>query len=173
MIARAHSLGDPSELVAFYRPYLERRLAQQGTADIDGILHEIGTRAARDFAGFQGKTEAALTEWLHGLLRNASGDTARTVAWEEGGDESATVTWHATASEGPGSGAIPVGGVWASRLAEALAKLPRDEREAVQRHFLENRKLTDIAQASGETPEAIVGRLRRGLQRLRAELRMP
>jgi RNA polymerase sigma-70 factor (ECF subfamily) len=57
-------------------------------------------------------------------------------------------------------------------LAEALAALPDDNREALVLHYCEDRPLADIATHLGRTPAAVAGLLKRGLKQLRARLKL-
>jgi RNA polymerase sigma-70 factor (ECF subfamily) len=59
----------------------------------------------------------------------------------------------------------------AVRLAEALAALPDDNREALVLHYCEDWPLADIASHLGRTPAAVAGLLKRGLKQLREHLR--
>jgi RNA polymerase sigma-70 factor (ECF subfamily) len=59
----------------------------------------------------------------------------------------------------------------AVRLAEALAALPDDNREALMLHYCEDWPLADIANHLGRTPAAVAGLLKRGLKQLREHLR--
>ena len=58
----------------------------------------------------------------------------------------------------------------AVRLAEALAALPEDNREALVLHYCEDWPLADIATHLGRTPAAVAGLLKRGLKQLREHL---
>ena len=53
------------------------------------------------------------------------------------------------------------------RLAQTLARLPDDQRSAIELHHLKGCSVTDIAQQWGRTRPAVAGLIRRGLQRLR------
>ena len=59
----------------------------------------------------------------------------------------------------------------AVRLAEALAALPDDSREALVMHYCADWPLADIATHLGRTPAAVAGLLKRGLKQLREHLR--
>ena len=61
----------------------------------------------------------------------------------------------------------------AVRLAQALAALPDDNREALVLHYCEDRSLAEIAALLGRTPAAVAGLLKRGLKQLRARLAPP
>ena len=53
-------------------------------------------------------------------------------------------------------------------LCDALERLPEAQREAVRLHYLENRKLVEIAEQLDRSPSAVAGLLKRGLSKLRA-----
>ena len=57
------------------------------------------------------------------------------------------------------------------RLAEALALLPPDQREAVELHHLHGLSVTEVAEQMERTKPAVMGLLFRGLNRLRALLK--
>lgn len=59
------------------------------------------------------------------------------------------------------------------RLADALAALPDAQRDAVEAHYFHGRPVAEIAAATGKTPAAVAGLLKRGLQTLRDVLREP
>jgi RNA polymerase sigma-70 factor, ECF subfamily len=59
------------------------------------------------------------------------------------------------------------------RLAEALAALPDDQRQAVELHHLHGLAVEEVARALGRSESAAGGLLRRGLKRLRELMREP
>lgn len=58
-------------------------------------------------------------------------------------------------------------------LADALCRLPDDQRVAVTAKHIENRSLREIAESMGRSPASVAGLLRRGLAQLRAALDSP
>ena len=59
------------------------------------------------------------------------------------------------------------------RLAQALTRLPEDQRRVVELHYLKGLSVADVAERIGRTRPATVGLLFRGLKRLRELLRDP
>ena len=59
------------------------------------------------------------------------------------------------------------------RLAQALARLPEDQRRVVELHYLKGLPVAEVAEQIGRTRPAAVGLLFRGLKRLRELLRDP
>jgi hypothetical protein len=55
----------------------------------------------------------------------------------------------------------------AVRVAEALAELPEDNREALIQHYCESLPLSEVANRMGRTTSSVAGLLKRGLKRLR------
>jgi RNA polymerase sigma-70 factor (ECF subfamily) len=58
----------------------------------------------------------------------------------------------------------------AVRLAEALAALPEDNREALILHYFQGEPLAEVACLMGRTSASVAGLLKRGLKQLRARL---
>lgn len=56
------------------------------------------------------------------------------------------------------------------RLAEALATLPDDQREAVELHHLSGNTVAEIAEQMSRSKASVAGLLRRGLKDLREHL---
>jgi RNA polymerase sigma-70 factor (ECF subfamily) len=53
------------------------------------------------------------------------------------------------------------------RLTEALARLPEDQRRAVELHHLHGQTVARVADSLGRSKSAVVGLLFRGLKNLR------
>ena len=76
--------------------------------------------------------------------------------------------WLAREESTPGRGAVLREQL--SRLAEALLRLPDDQRQAVELHHLQGLTLAEIGRCLGRSREAVAGLVFRGLKTLRALL---
>ncbi|MEM6364583.1 MAG: sigma-70 family RNA polymerase sigma factor [Planctomycetota bacterium] len=56
-------------------------------------------------------------------------------------------------------------------LVGAMEHLPDQQRDAIQLHYLEGLKLSEVAEALGKTTGAVAGLLHRGMKQLRSELK--
>ena len=56
------------------------------------------------------------------------------------------------------------------RLADALARLPEDNRRALVMRHCQGASLAEISETLGRTPQAIAGLLKRGLTQLRDQM---
>ena len=76
--------------------------------------------------------------------------------------------WLAREESTPGRGAIRRDQL--SWLAEALLRLPDDQRQAVELHHLQGLSLADVGRRLGRSREAVAGLAFRGLRLLRVLL---
>lgn len=149
--------------------------------DASDIVQQTLLEAHRDFAHFQGKTEAELRAWLKTILiRNVL-----TVAKHYGRDKraaglevslqdkleqsSALLHCRLVAEQSSPSTKL-MKQERSEQLAEALLKLLDDERSAVVLKHFHSWSVAEIAQHLGRTQEAVAGLLRRGLRKLRDHL---
>jgi RNA polymerase sigma-70 factor (ECF subfamily) len=58
-------------------------------------------------------------------------------------------------------------------LADALARLPADQRQALELHHLQNRPLAEVARDMNRSKGAVAALLFRGLKKLREVLARP
>lgn len=177
-----HALG---ELLAFYRNYLkllarlqiDRRL--QRKLDASDVVQDLLLHAHRAFATFRGETEAELVAWLRQILatclakyaRHYRGTQRRSVKLErnleqELNDTSRALDAKLIQQSTPSHSAMRrEQGVM---LANALAHLPDDYREAVVLRYLEGLSFPEIAERMGRSVDSVRKLWTRGLAQLRA-----
>lgn len=158
------------------RLQLDPRL--QGKIDLSGVVQQTLLEAHHARPQFQGQTEAHVFRWLRRILlrnlvdevrklRRAKYDATREQSLEAVLDASAArleaslVDGHSSPSEQAERNEH------ATRLVEALAELPDEQREAVIQHHLQSQTLAEVAQAMGKSKEAVAGLVQRGIRKLR------
>lgn len=164
-----------------YRDYL-RLLARlqldprlQGKLDPSDVVQETLAKAQQHLAQFRGQSDAELAAWLRRILANTLIDVLRKFQRElrlersllDALDESSAKLegWLADPSLSPGDRALRSEQML--RLAQALARLPDDQREAIELRYLKEYTPAEVAGLLGRTDAAVAGLLRRGLQKLR------
>jgi RNA polymerase sigma-70 factor (ECF subfamily) len=164
-----------------YRDYL-RLLARlqldprlRGKLDPSDVVQQTLVKAHQNAEQFRGQTDAERAAWLRRILANTLADAARkyrleTVrgqSLEQALHESSArlEAWLAKAQESPGEQADRHEQLLC--LAEALRRLPEDQRRVIELHHLQGCFLADIARDTGKTEAAVAGLLRRGRKRLR------
>jgi RNA polymerase sigma-70 factor (ECF subfamily) len=174
-------------LLEAQRTILHRRAARQlegriaVRVDASDVIQQTFLEAHRSFHQFAGRNLRELAAWLQGMLDHkvagAIRDHAilqkRTVRRERSLDDSQGegVPLKQALDAGlstPSQKAIR--GEEADRLAQALAAIPEDQREAVRLRHLEGWALADIARHLGRSPAATAGLIKRGMQALRRRL---
>jgi RNA polymerase sigma-70 factor, ECF subfamily len=165
-----------------YRAYLHllarlnlpRRL--RGVLSASDLAHDTILKAHNKREQFRGQTEAQYRGWLRRILANALADAAqvrepdllRTLELSSACLEDRVVVEDPSPSEQVARAERLL------RLAEALLRLPDDERTAVEMRYLRDPgcPLPEIARALGRpTAKAVAGLLARGLEKLRGLLR--
>jgi RNA polymerase sigma-70 factor (ECF subfamily) len=153
----------------------------RGKLDPSDVVQETLLRAHACQQSFLGRTEAERAAWLRGILSNTLAETVRRYGQQLRDaarersldlaveDSSARVeAWLADDSSGPDDRAQKHEQV--HRLARALARLPDDQRTAVELRHLQGLGIPAITQMMGKTTAAVAGLLRRGTKALRDEL---
>jgi RNA polymerase sigma-70 factor (ECF subfamily) len=167
-----------------FRAYLEllvrRRLGDrfQGKLDASGVVQQTLWEAHQGLKDFRGNSEVEVAAWLRRILvRNltdearklAAGkrDLARERSIEQAVEQSSAnlAAWLAQDKSSPSQQAVRHEQMLA--LAAALARLPEDQRTAVELHHLEGYSLIEVGQQMQRSKEAVAGLLFRGLKRLR------
>jgi RNA polymerase sigma-70 factor (ECF subfamily) len=152
--------------------------AKVGASD---VVQQTLLEAHRDLAQFRGRTAGEQAAWLrHILARNLANvlrdlrrdkrDVAREQPLQAALDESASrlELWLAAEQSSPSQQAERH--ERAVRLAEALATLPENQREAVVWRHWHGCSLVEIGERLGCTTAAVTGLLHRGLRNLRKQL---
>jgi RNA polymerase sigma-70 factor (ECF subfamily) len=170
-----------------YREYL-RTLARlqigdrlRGKLDPSGVVQQTLLEAHQARESLRGLSEPQLPAWLRRALANNLADEVRRlgalvrdVARERtlarAVDESAARLEVLLAADQTSPSQRAAQQEDLLRLAEALARLPEDQRAAVELHHLEGRTLVQAAAALGRTPGAVASLVFRGLRNLRKQL---
>ncbi len=161
------------------RVQLDPRL--QGKLDPSDIVQETLLKAHERREQFRGHTDAEMGAWLRQTLAHTLTDAARRFAGEglerslEEALEQSSARLEALLQADP-EPAPPERAMHQEqllRLAEALARLPEDQRQALELKHFQGLSVAAIAEQMGRGKEAVGGLLRRGLKRLRELLAEP
>jgi RNA polymerase sigma-70 factor (ECF subfamily) len=161
------------------RLQLDPRL--QGKIDLSGVVQQTLLEAHQATDQLLQRDEPRQLAWLRRALANnltdevrKLGAAARDVGRErslEAELEQSSVrleAWLASEESSPPERAMRDEQLL--RLAEALERLPEDQRTAVELHHLKGRPLAEVAEALGRKKGAVATLLFRGMTRLRKEL---
>jgi RNA polymerase sigma-70 factor (ECF subfamily) len=177
---------DPAGLER-YRPYLEllarlqlqpRFRSKMGASD---VVQQTLLKATQNLGQYRGHSEAELAGWLRRILTNTLVDAVREL---EGAKRDVALECSLEASLAQSSARLEAflqsSGTSPSeqvlrheqllQLSAALARLPEDQRQALEMHYLQGCTVADVAAQMGRTERSVAGLVRRGLQRLRASL---
>jgi len=177
----------PQPTLEQFRSYLrllaEMHLGRHAGAKLDpsDIVQQTLLDAYRERDRFRGRTDAEMAAWLRRLLtcnladaRRALGrakrDAARERSLEQALDASSARIEAFLAAEQSSPSQRAVRNESVRRLAEALARLPEANRQALVLRHLQGRSLAAISAELGQTPTAVAGRIKRGLSELRSVL---
>lgn len=153
---------------------------QQKRIDPSAIVRQTLQEAARQGDRLHDRTPAETATWLRKLLAHHLGSAFRTI--HQADDETCRCSSRVhgrTANRSPAPAPtvenVPAAGVVetsdsAVALAEALVRLPDDQREAILLQYWHGMTLAEIAGRLDRTPVAVAGLLKRGLAQLRGLL---
>jgi RNA polymerase sigma-70 factor (ECF subfamily) len=163
-------------LALLARLQLDRRL--QGKVDLSGVVQQTLLEAHQERDRLRQWDEARQLAWLrkalaHNLgdevrrLRTAGRDVFREQRLEAAVEASSArlEAWLAAEQSSPSEQAVRH--EQAARLAEALARLPPDQRLAVELHHLHGCAVAEVGAQMGRSPGAVGALLVRGLKKLR------
>ncbi len=146
--------------------------------DASDVVQETLLCAHAKLHQFRGQTEAEMAAWLRQILANnlaqalrkfsrRSRDTGleRSLETMMGASSARVEQWLDGHFSEPGQRAER--NEQCLRLADALARLPDDQRTALELRHLQGLPVADISQAMQRSEQAVAGLLRRGLQAVR------
>jgi RNA polymerase sigma-70 factor (ECF subfamily) len=164
-----------------YREYL-RLLARlqmdprlQGKIDPSDLAQQTLLKAFENLAQFRGQSPGELAAWLRRILTNNLIDAVRKFSiqvdlersLEQGVNSSSDrlEAWLGASQESPSDQVARQESLL--QLAAFLARLPEEQRTALELHYLKDLSLTETAQLMGRSEPSVAGLVRRGVQKLR------
>jgi RNA polymerase sigma-70 factor (ECF subfamily) len=153
----------------------------QSKVDLSGVVQQTLLEAYQSLDKIEGWNEAQQAAWLRRVLANNLNDELRkwrTAARAIGRERSLQAAldqssarlekWLAAEQSSPSQKAVRR--EQAVQLADALARLPESQREALVLQHWHGWSLAQIGEHLGRTPAAVAGLLHRGLEQLRKHL---
>jgi RNA polymerase sigma-70 factor (ECF subfamily) len=153
-------------------PRLKRRF------DSSDLVQETLLKAHKNRQQFRGTTEAELIGWLQEILSHVLADEVRKARTDKRNlnlekslenivaDSSARLEAYLPAEQSSPSQQVQRQELLL-RAAEALEKLPEDQRDVVMLRDLMNQPVAEIARQMGRTEKSVAGLLLRGRKKLR------
>jgi RNA polymerase sigma-70 factor (ECF subfamily) len=148
----------------------------EGKLDPSDIVQQTLLKAHQKRDQLRGRTEAERAAWLRAILAHVLADAARKYgqgvlgrerSLEESLEQSSRRLERWLADSQPSAGRRIEGHEQLLRLADALARLPDDQRRAVELRHLQGVSVAEIGQLMGRSTAAVGGLLQRGLRALR------
>ena len=183
-----HTSPDAIRPIENYRDYLKLLVRLQMGArlreklDASDIVQQAVLYAHERRAQFRGATEGEWLAWLRAILANVlaaalrrfdtqARDPGRERSREGELDRSSSRLESLLVADQTSPSERAVRGEELVRLAQAIARLPEDQRRVVELHYLRGLAVADVATEIGRTRPAAVGLLFRGLKQLRELLK--
>ncbi len=171
--------------VETYRSYLlllaRLQLAHQfqGRLDPSDLAQQTLLKAHQNRDQFRGSSEAERVAWLRAILANTLADALRKISPKAGTrersleaalEQSSRKLEAILADDQTSTSQRVIRHEQLTRLADAIAQLPDDQRQAVELRHLEGMATAEIAQRMNRSVAAVGGLLQRGLRSLRVSL---
>jgi len=138
------------------------------------VVQETLLRAHRSREQCRAKTEIEFRGWLRTILKNALAEFLRRVlpqvAVDRAVEESSLRLEMFLADDQSTPSQRMMREEQLIRLADALGRLPEDQRQAVQFYHLDGHSRAEVARQMGRSEDAVNGLLIRGLRKLRGLL---
>jgi RNA polymerase sigma-70 factor (ECF subfamily) len=156
----------------------------RGLLDPSDVVQQTLLKAHQNCAQFRGRTAPEQSVWLRTILVHSLVDAARKLAPRRDGgrreqsleaalDESSQRLGSLLAADQSSPSAAAAREEQLLLLADALASLPDDQREAIELRHLEGLSMAEIAQRMNRSKAAVGGLLQRGLRGLRQSMDEP
>jgi RNA polymerase sigma-70 factor (ECF subfamily) len=184
----ADTLRPDATSLTRYREYLlllaRRQIGPRMQAQLDAsdVVQEALLRAHRAIAQFRGRTEQQMAAWLRTILANTLANAVRSLDRRGGNaewsldralEESAVRLATELADGEVSPEEISAKNEELLHLAEALARLPDDQRTLLEMKHLDGLTVAEICEHTGRSKPSVVGLLYRGMKALRALMDEP
>ncbi len=170
-----------SQVLLLHYDSLQRHIGRRISGDLkhlvsaDDILHQTMVRAAQAIDKFEPRHEGAFLGWLKtiagNLIRDAQKKKSRERRAPAQDAHNQGSSWAAMVEKVAGDGSTPSVKTQqhdnARRLRAAVAALPDEYRQVIERYYLQDQSLDEIAQALGGTKGSIRAMCYRARKRLR------
>jgi RNA polymerase sigma-70 factor (ECF subfamily) len=169
-----HVLKRYRDYLLLARSQLDRRL--QAKLDPSDVVQQTLLKAHQNWGQFRGKSEAELAAWLRAILAQHLADVARKFdLWHDVPEQSLEAaleqssarleSWLAAEDTPPCKKFERQEQLL--QMAEAMARLPDDQRTALELRHLRGLPVAEVARTTGRTTAAVGSLLYRGLTTLR------
>ena len=153
----------------------------QSRCDASDLAQQTLLEAYKRLDQFKGKSPGEQAAWLRGILAHNVADAIRALRRKKRDprleqsisaalDDSSCRLVSCLAADQSSPSERAARAEQLNRLADALARLPTDQEEAVRLHHLRGLSLADTARQMGRTVAAVAGLLRRGLEAIRESM---